>query len=153
MMRLAEWLLYWHHARTSEVNEFLISKEDLEKSVESFNHETKIFQSTVDEPLSTIRVDESHYVWRGSKKLKQLPALQRKLLEYLIEQKGKVCSYSALRHAVYNESSTDRLTDDGRIDQLIKRIRKVVEVDPSHPTLIIKVSEKGYVLEESKKTT
>lgn len=147
MMRLAEWLLYWHHARTKEINEFLISKEDLEKSVESFNNETKDSQSIVDESLLTIRVDESHYVWRGSKKLKQLPVFQYKLLEYLIEQRGKVCSYSSLRHAVYNETSTERETDEARIDQLIKRIRKVVEVDPSHPQHIVKVSEKGYVLE------
>ncbi len=147
MMRLAEWLLYWHHTRTSASNKLLISKKDLENSVESFHNEARIVQSVVEETLLTIRIDESHYVWRGSKKLKQLPALQRKLLEYLIEQRGKVCSYSSLRYAVYNESSTNRLTDNGRIDQLIKRIRKVVEVDPSHPQYLVKVSEKGYVLE------
>lgn len=149
MMRLAEWLLYWHHTRTSDSNKLLISKGDLDNSVASFHNEARIVQSVVEETLLTIRIDEGHYVWRGPKKLKQLPGLQRKLLEHLIEQKGEVCSYSSLRHAVYDEDSTERIKNDDRIDQLIKRIRKVVEVDPSHPKYIIKVSEKGYVLEQN----
>ncbi len=147
IMRLAEWVLYWHHARTSEKNRFLISRDDFVKATKSFENEIRVTPTVVSEALLAIRIDESNHVWRGSTKLEQLPILQRKLLEYLIEQKGKVCTYSSLRHVVYNEVNTERVAGDDRIDQLIKRIRKIVEVDPSHPKYIIKVSEKGYVFE------
>lgn len=147
MMRLAEWLLYWHHARTTQKNRFLISKDDLDRAIKSFESEAKITPRIVNETLMAVRVDENNFVWRGSIRLKQLPVLQGKLLKHLIEHKGKVCSYSSLRSAVYNEVNAERKTGDARIDQLIKRIRKVVEVDPSHPKYIIKApEEKGYVL-------
>jgi len=148
MMRLAEWLLFWHHARNTSKNRLLISKDDLARAAKSFENEIRTTPRISNETLLPVRVDESNYVWRGSIKLKRLPVLQGKLLRYLIEQKGKVCSYSSLRGVVYNEINTERIMGDNRIDQLVKRIRQVVEVDPSHPKYIIKApEEKGYVFE------
>ena len=150
MMRLAEWLLYWHHARTSKEAGFLISKRDLEKAIESFIHETNA-SARNNEFHSGIWIDEGAYIWRDTMKLGRLPELQHKLLSHLIEKKGKICSYSSLRQVVYEESSDDSAqwaSGDDRVDQMVKRIRKLVEIDSRNPEYIVKVTGKGYILEQ-----
>lgn len=149
MLRLAEWVLYWRHARNLQESGFLISKKDLQKSIQSFFGETSD-NSRINEIHSGIWIDEGAYVWRDMTKLGRLSDLQQRLLRYLIEQKGNECSYSSLRHAVYGEPEdiARRVKGDDRIDQLIKRIRKLVEIDSSHPKHIIKVPGNGYVLDQ-----
>jgi DNA-binding winged helix-turn-helix (wHTH) protein len=151
MMRLAEWLLYWRHTRTLFGNEFLISNQDLENSINSFLNESKnIAKTDKNKFQSGIWIDESAYVCREAKKLGRLPELQFKLLSHLIVNKGKICTYASLRKSVYGEmvDSVEGKLGDDRIDQLIKRIRKLVEEDSKYPKYIVKVAAKGYILEE-----
>jgi DNA-binding winged helix-turn-helix (wHTH) protein len=148
ILRLAEWVLYWYHARNLQEGGFLISKEDLQKSIQSFMNETHTNQESR-EMNSGIWIDEGAYIWRDTTRLGRLPPLQQDLLVHLLAQKGKICSYSSLRHVIYGEQINpgERIVSDDRIDQLIKRIRKLIEVDTSNPKHIIKISGKGYVLD------
>ena len=122
-----------------------------ENSINSFLNESKnIAKTDKNKFQSGIWIDESAYVCREAKKLGRLPELQFKLLSHLIVNKGKICTYASLRKSVYGEmvDSVEGKLGDDRIDQLIKRIRKLVEEDSKYPKYIVKVAAKGYILEE-----
>ncbi|EFO81454.1 hypothetical protein OSCT_0736 [Oscillochloris trichoides DG-6] len=72
-----------------------------------------------------------------------LPTLQFRLLAYLYEHYGSVCSDEALYKAVYNESEID-LTSD-RLTVLAGRLSKRLQrLTPNEPKLIHKVRGRGY---------
>lgn len=75
-----------------------------------------------------------------------LAPLEKRLLEYLLSNAGKVLTYEAIIHYVWGTHRVDRDT----LRHLIRRLRTKVEPDPANPTTIKTVPGYGYSLEEQK---
>ncbi len=144
MLRLAEWLLYWHHVRIGDGQALLLTKADLDKAIQSLDQEQ---QSSIEVGSSLPKglwLDEKRQVWREGKCLGHLSPLLHALFEYLYEHRNQVCTMVAISDAVYGND----LTSDETIRKLAVRLRKEIEPEPRHPRYIIKVPG-GYVLEEA----
>ncbi|MDE6200808.1 MAG: response regulator transcription factor [Clostridiales bacterium] len=70
----------------------------------------------------------------------RLTALEFKLLAYLIERRGKVVSKQELFQNVWE----DKFTGDGTLNVHIRRLREVIEVNPTLPKYIVTVWGDGY---------
>ena len=71
----------------------------------------------------------------------QLTALEMKLLEYLIRNEGRVIPRKELLENVWERS--------GRVntrapDQFIRRLRKIIEPNPSEPQFLLTIRDAGY---------
>jgi DNA-binding winged helix-turn-helix (wHTH) protein/ABC-type cobalamin/Fe3+-siderophores transport system ATPase subunit len=79
----------------------------------------------------------------------QLTAQEFRLLEALKNKTGELCSKDELIQAVWSE---DRIYEEGLRDdslaQLIRRLRKKVEVDPANPQMIQTIPGRGYLYRE-----
>jgi two-component system KDP operon response regulator KdpE len=77
----------------------------------------------------------------------RLSRLQYRLLAYLYEQAGAVCSAQELIRAVYDETLTPAQANvDKRLERLVERVREKIEVDVHDPQLLIKEYGRGYRL-------
>ena len=70
--------------------------------------------------------------------------LEADFLRELMEQPGRVISREHLLEKVWGVRST---TETRTIDNFVVRLRKMIEVDPKNPKLLISVRGKGYKLE------
>jgi hypothetical protein len=81
--------------------------------------------------------------------LSRLTAKENLLLEYLQAHAGQVCDKNTLIQAVWPE---DKIFSEGVRDeslaQLVRRLRKKIEIDPDNPELIQTVSNRGYLFRD-----
>lgn len=84
----------------------------------------------------------AHEVRVGQTSL-ELPLREFELLQYLLENAGRVLTRAQLLDSVWG---LDFIGDPKTLDVHIKRLRNRVEADPSKPTLIITVRGLGYKL-------
>jgi energy-coupling factor transporter ATP-binding protein EcfA2 len=81
--------------------------------------------------------------------LSRLTAKENLLLEYLQAHAGQVCDKNSLIQAVWPE---DKIFSEGVRDeslaQLVRRLRKKIEIDPDNPELIQTVSNRGYLFHD-----
>ena len=76
------------------------------------------------------------------------PALSRKefdVLHLLYQQRGQACSRDEIATAGWPERPEADVGDQ-EIDQYIRRLRRRIEPDPSHPRYITTVRRFGYKL-------
>jgi DNA-binding response OmpR family regulator len=105
------------------------------------------------QPLSKRRLDDMELivdrrqVQIGQRDAISLTALESRLLEYLMLNAGHVLTTSSLIDYVWGPEGGDR----DMLRQLVHRLRKKIEPDPSNPTYIENVPGVGYGL--SKKST
>ena len=71
----------------------------------------------------------------------QLTALEMKLLDYFIKNEGRVISRKELLEKVWERSG--RLATRAP-DQFIRRLRKMIEPDPSQPRHLVTLRDAGY---------
>ena len=85
-----------------------------------------------------------HSAWVGERYVEHLPPLTFKLLDYLVQHRGELCTRAELTHTLYpDELETDGLgSTDGRLDTIVTRLRKQIEPDPAHPRYVL--TERGY---------
>lgn len=70
----------------------------------------------------------------------KLTSLEFKLLEYLIDNKGRLVTKTELFKNVWN----DKFTQDGTLNVHIRKLREQIEEDPNNPQYIITVWKEGY---------
>jgi len=76
--------------------------------------------------------------------------LQFRLLCVLGQARGGVVSFADLSDAVYGDSSgAHRGADRARIQAHVRRIRRLVEPDPLHPTVLLTVWGRGFRLADA----
>ena len=86
-------------------------------------------------------------VWLDGEEL-DLSRNQYDLLAYLYEKDGAVCSPEELLKAVYDEfAPPEQASADKRLESLVDRLRKKIEVDPSDPHRLITVYGRGFRLD------
>ena len=79
-------------------------------------------------------------VRRGDQLVAQLTNLENRLLEYLMRNNGQVILTDSLIEYVWGAEGGDRMM----LKQLVYRLRRKIENDPSNPTLLETVAGVGY---------
>jgi hypothetical protein len=81
---------------------------------------------------------------RLNRKLVQLSPKEFALLAYLFENRGKVCSKDEIGRTVWAEYEVGVF--DYQIENLIRRLRNKIEIDPNAPVLLLTLRGLGYKL-------
>lgn len=76
----------------------------------------------------------------------QMTALEMKLLEYFVKNEGRVISRRELMENVWER--TGRLATRAP-DQFVRRLRKIIEPNPSDPTYLRTIRDAGYLFTSS----
>ena len=95
-------------------------------------------------PLLLLNPDGS--IYRGTEPIEgweHLPARQRRLLEYLYEQRGSLCRKDQIIAAVW---TGDDIGDEDTLRKLAERLQKFIERDPKNPIYLKKVRGGNYLL-------
>jgi two-component system KDP operon response regulator KdpE len=66
------------------------------------------------------------------------------LLHLLYQRRGQLCRYDEIIEAVWG--SADLAYDRGHVHELVARVRRKLEPDPSQPTYLVTRPGHGYVL-------
>ena len=102
------------------------------------------------EPVPRLRVQDG-VVWRGDQILpgwQDLPQLQQRLLQYLYDQRGKVCQKEAIIAHVWAGKPNPSVGDDS-LRKLAERLIEFIEPDPAQPVYIQKVRGGHYRLDNT----
>ena len=86
-------------------------------------------------------VDFASYEVRVADKHVKLTQLEMKLLQYFIQNEGRVIPRDELLGKVWELPAT---TSTRAVDQFIRRLRKLFEPDPSHPRHFLTIRDVGY---------
>jgi DNA-binding winged helix-turn-helix (wHTH) protein len=96
-----------------------------------------------------IHVDrQRHMVWIGEHAIKDLTALEYKLVEYLEGKRGQVCSRDELAWELYPEDMARDAggVSDARLDAIVKRVRQRIDTAPGGQRYIFTVRGQGFRL-------
>jgi hypothetical protein len=94
--------------------------------------------------LPTLDVDLTAGVVRVDRELVELSAKEFALLAYLYQRQGEVCSKEEIGRAVWPEYKD--VVYDYQVENLVGRLRRRLEPDPSEPKLLITLRGLGYKL-------
>lgn len=89
--------------------------------------------------------NEKNEVLKGDASISNtLSSSEFKLLKFMIENKGKILSKDELIEKVWSDQKTQEGVTDQAFDQIIYRLRKKIETDPSNPQFIQTIKGTGY---------
>ena len=87
------------------------------------------------------QVDFERYQVAAEDQLHQLTPLEMKLLEYFVRNEGRVITRKELLEKVWGRSGQ---LNTRAPDQFIRRLRKIIEENPSEPRYLLTVRDAGY---------
>jgi len=99
--------------------------------------------TTRENPIPDLEVDGTAGVVRVNRKAVSLSPKEYLLIAYLYERRGQVCSKDDIGHAVWPEYEAGGIFDY-QIENLVRRLRTRIEVDPANPQLLFTVRGLGY---------
>ena len=97
-----------------------------------------------DTPFPELEVDAAAGVVRVDRHVVELSPKEFALLGYLYEQRGQVCSKDDIGDAVWPEYHEG--VYDYQVENLVRRLRAKLELDPANPQLLLTVRGLGYKL-------
>jgi hypothetical protein len=97
-----------------------------------------------DTPFPELEVDVAAGVVRVDRHVVELSLKEFTLLAYLYEQRGQVCSKDDIGDAVWPEYHEG--VYDYQVENLVRRLRAKLELDPANPQLLLTVRGLGYKL-------
>jgi DNA-binding response OmpR family regulator len=97
-----------------------------------------------DTPFPELELNVAAGVVRVDRRLVELSAKEFALLVYLYERQGEVCSKDDIGNAVWPEYQEGIY--DYQIENLMRRLRSKLELDPANPQLLVTVRGLGYKL-------
>ena len=97
-----------------------------------------------DDPFPELEVDRLAGVVRLNRKVVTLSPKEFALLVYLHERGGEVCSKDEISQTVWPEY--EEAAYDYQIENLVRRLRTKIELDPNNPQLLLTVRGLGYKL-------
>lgn len=88
-------------------------------------------------------------VWVNGHEVRGFTPLEFKLIAYLDQKPGQVCSRDELAQELYPDEMTPEGANvtDTRIDSVVKRLRKRIEPNPEEPQYIVTVRGHGFRLD------
>lgn len=101
--------------------------------------------TTRENPVPDLEVDAAAGVVRVNRKPVSLSPKEYALLAYLYNRPGQVCSKDEIGRAVWPEYQAGGIFDY-QIENLVRRLRTRIEVDPADPQLLMTVRGLGYKL-------
>jgi pSer/pThr/pTyr-binding forkhead associated (FHA) protein len=101
--------------------------------------------TTRENPVPDLEVDRKAGVIRVNRKIVRLSPKEYLLLAYLYERRGQVCSKNDIGYSVWPEYDAGGIFDY-QIENLIRRLRKRIELNPANPQLLYTVRGLGYKL-------
>jgi len=101
--------------------------------------------TTRESPIPDLEVDTTAGVVRVNRKAVSLSPKEYLLLAFLHERRGQVCSKDDIGHAVWPEYEAGGIFDY-QIENLVRRLRTRIELDPANPQLLFTVRGLGYKL-------
>jgi len=99
--------------------------------------------TTRESPIPDLEVDTAAGVVRVNRKVVSLSPKEYLLLAFLYERRGQVCSKDDIGHAVWPEYEAGGIFDY-QIENLVRRLRTRIELDPANPQLLFTVRGLGY---------
>lgn len=100
--------------------------------------------TTRETPFPELEINLAAGEVRVNRRLLQLSPKEFALLAYLFENRGKVCSKDDIGRAVWTEYQTGIF--DYQIENLVRRLRTKIELDPNEPMLLLTIRGLGYKL-------
>jgi len=91
--------------------------------------------------------EAKHEIYIGDTSV-SLTSLEFKILAFLNQRKGLLCSHTIIIQEVFGEEMINQETEKSRLTTNIMRIRKKIEPDPKNPTYLLTVQGEGYRLED-----
>ena len=101
--------------------------------------------TTRESPIPDLEVDTGAGLVRVNRKVVALSPKEYLLLAYLYERRGRVCSKELIGQAVWPEYTGGGIFDY-QIENLVRRLRTRIELDPANPQLLFTVRGLGYKL-------
>lgn len=98
-----------------------------------------------DIPFPDLVIDLQEGFVRVNRKKVSLSPKEYKLIVHLYKNRHNVCSKEAIGQAVWPEYPSENIFDY-QIENLVRRLRKRLEIDPSNPQLLITIRGLGYKL-------
>ncbi len=99
--------------------------------------------TTRESPIPDLEVDTTAGVVRVNRKAISLSPKEYMLLAFLYERRGQVCSKDDIGHAVWPEYEAGGIFDY-QIENLVRRLRTRIELDPANPQILFTVRGLGY---------
>lgn len=100
--------------------------------------------TTRDTPFPDLEVDQEAGVVRVNRLPVSLSPKEFALLAYLFQHRGKVCSKEEIGQVVWVEYQEGIF--DYQIENLVRRLRTKIELDPNSPVILLTVRGMGYRL-------
>jgi DNA-binding response OmpR family regulator len=97
-----------------------------------------------DTPFPELEVDVGAGIVRVDRRMVELSAKEFALLGYLHAHRGQVCSKDDIGSAVWPEYQEG--VYDYQIENLVRRLRAKLELDPANPQLLLTMRGLGYKL-------
>jgi DNA-binding response OmpR family regulator len=97
-----------------------------------------------DASLPDLKVDLEAGIVRVNRRIITLSPKEFSLLAYLYEYRGRVCSKDEIGQAVWPEYESGIY--DYQIENLVRRLRTRIEIDPANPQLLFTIRGLGYKL-------
>jgi pSer/pThr/pTyr-binding forkhead associated (FHA) protein len=101
--------------------------------------------TTRENPLPDLEVEPSAGVVRVNRRAVNLSPKEYLLISYLYQRRGQVCSKDEIGGAVWPEYEAGGIFDY-QIENLVRRLRTRVELDPANPQILLTVRGQGYKL-------
>jgi DNA-binding response OmpR family regulator len=96
-------------------------------------------------PFPRLEIDLPSGVVRLNRRAVSLSPKEFLLLGYLFQRRGEVCSKDDIGRAVWPEYESGGIFDY-QIENLVRRLRTHIEIDPTAPQLLLTVRGLGYKL-------
>jgi pSer/pThr/pTyr-binding forkhead associated (FHA) protein len=97
-------------------------------------------------PLTELEVDVSAGVVRVNRLPVTLSPKEFTLLAYLYKNRGQICSKEEIGATVWAEYDSSSGIYDYQIENLVRRLRTKIEIDPNNPQLLLTLRGLGYKL-------
>jgi DNA-binding winged helix-turn-helix (wHTH) protein len=103
------------------------------------------------QPVAGARIyadPQRHTLWLDGREVKGFTPLEYRLIAYLAQKLGQICSRDELAAHLYpGEMTADSAgITDTRLDSIVKRVRKRIEPDPKEPRYLLTVRGYGFQL-------
>lgn len=135
---------------TQEIPEFLVKSGLIKDGVLQIRLFSEFINALSISTTEKVEIDpNTNEITKGGLPISDLLSPSEfRLLLFLLENKGRICSKDEIIMATWKDTKTQEGVTDQALDQIIYRLRKKIEADPNHPHYIQTLKGRGYKFED-----